>query len=103
MLCQVADLARTAGGLRWVTARSGIVIAVTNGDGHLRSGRDLVASAVADSDPGWRMLDPAARTFSLESAADQLAAAFPWVEVVRPDNAGQVVVHGANGDHRLPR
>jgi SAM-dependent methyltransferase len=92
MLYHVKNLVDTANELRRVLARGGVLVAVTNGAGHLRSLRDLVDSAVAISDPGWRMLDPALQAFSLENGPGRLADAFTIVDVVRPDVAGQVLI-----------
>jgi hypothetical protein len=78
-----------------VLAPGGFFVAVTNGAGHLRSLRELVESVVAATDPGWRMLDPAALGFSLEQGPQLLGASFASVEVVRPGDSGQVVVSDA--------
>jgi SAM-dependent methyltransferase len=96
MLYHVLDPAETAKELRRVLAPKGVAIVVTNGTGHLRSLRDLVEAAVADSDPGWQMLDPATRTFSLETGPQLLAGAFSSSRVVRFEGAGQVFVDDAS-------
>ncbi len=92
MLYHVADVPSTSRELRRVLAPGGSLVAVTNGAGHLRSLRDLVESVVAASDPGWRMLDPATRDFSLELGPGLLGASFASVEVVRPSDTGRVVI-----------
>ena len=92
MLYHVADVPSTARELRRVLAPGGVLVAVTNGAAHLRSLRQLVESVVAASDPGWRMLDPATRGFSLEQGPGLLRASFASAEVVRPDDPGRVAV-----------
>jgi hypothetical protein len=91
----VAGPVDTARELRRVLAPQGVLIAVTNGTEHLRSLRDLVESAVAISNPGWRMLDPATRVFSLENGPRQPAAAFDSAEVLRPRDAGRALIDDA--------
>jgi SAM-dependent methyltransferase len=95
MLYHVLDVAETASELRRVLAPGGIAFVVTNGAGHLRSVRDLVEAAAAGTDPGWRMLDPATRAFSLETGSQLLAGAFPSSRVARFDGAGQVSIDDA--------
>lgn len=92
MLYHVPEPAETARELRRVLAPGGVLVAVTNSAGHLRSLRDLVESAVALSDPGWEMLDPATRVFSLENGPSRLAVAFDSAEVVRPGDVGRVLI-----------
>jgi hypothetical protein len=50
---------------------------------------------VAISDPDWRMLDPATRVFSLQNGPRQFAPAFDSAEVVRPHDAGRVLIDDA--------
>jgi SAM-dependent methyltransferase len=81
--------------IRRVLRPEGRLVAITNGEAHIASMRALVEDAVHVTDPGWRMLDPATRAFSLENGAAQLEVAFGRVHCVRPAAPGQMVIREA--------
>jgi SAM-dependent methyltransferase len=95
MLYHVEDRHTAITEIGRVLRSEGLLVAVTNGEGHIASVRALVEAAVAPSQPGWRMLDPATRAFSLESGAAQLEAAFSRVRCLRPTEARQMVIRDA--------
>ncbi|HEY1617163.1 MAG TPA: class I SAM-dependent methyltransferase, partial [Streptosporangiaceae bacterium] len=90
MLYHVPDRAAAAGEFRRVLAPGGVLIAVTNGEGHLRELREVAQRVVGQ--PGWRMRSPATESFRLENGADQLAVAFGSVRRVLPRDAAPVVI-----------
>ncbi|MDQ2740024.1 MAG: class I SAM-dependent methyltransferase [Actinomycetota bacterium] len=96
MLYHVADRKTAIDELRRVLTSGGALVAVTNGSGHIASMRACVEAAVQPSTPGWRMIDPAVRAFSLETGATQLKAAFSSVRCVRPDNRRQIVIRDSS-------
>jgi hypothetical protein len=55
----------------------------------------LVEAADHPTNPGWRMLDPAKRAFSLESGAAQSQEAFGGVRCLRPVTARQMIIRDA--------
>ena len=75
-------------------APGGRCVAVTNGGQHIRALRDVLERAVGRSTPGWRQRASAGE-FTAENGADQLAAAFPAVTLVRPDPGHPVVIRDA--------
>lgn len=95
MLYHVADLAAAVAEMRRVLVPSGISLAVTNGEAHIASLRNLVETAVAESTPGWRMRDPATIAFSLEEGAVPLQRCFESVNCVRPPVQTRVVIDDA--------
>jgi SAM-dependent methyltransferase len=112
MLYHVAGLAAAISEMRRVLAPGGICLAVTNGEAHIASLRQLVEQAVARSTPGWKMRDPATVAFSLGNGAVPLQACFDTVDCVRPpveplvliDNAAVVAGYVASvADHYQPQ
>jgi SAM-dependent methyltransferase len=96
MLYHVEDRRSAIMEIRRVLRPQGLLVAVTNGEAHIASVRALVEAAVHPTDPGWRMLDPATRAFSLESGAAQLELAFGRVDCVRPAAPRQMVIRDAS-------
>lgn len=92
MLYHVTDRTAAALEVRRVLRPDGVCVAITNGDEHMRSMRDLVESAVREATPGWEMRNPATHVFSLENGAAQLAMAFDSVELIRPSDIGPVPI-----------
>jgi SAM-dependent methyltransferase len=95
MLYHVEDRLTAIAELRRVLSPAGVLVAVTNGEGHIASVRAVVEAAVRPSTPGWRMLDPATRAFSLETGAAQLREAFGSVLCLRPKAPRQMVIRDA--------
>jgi SAM-dependent methyltransferase len=80
MLYHVPDMARAIGELRRVVRRGGVLLAITNGERHMRELHDLFDSAVArlsgqQPDSAWTR-----GRFSLENGGELLGAAFAHVE-----------------------
>jgi len=92
MLYHVEDRAIAVGEARRVLAGGGAFVVVTNGAAHLSSLRACVEAAVAPSTPGWKMLAPSARAFSLESGQALLREAFGSVHCVRPEPARTILI-----------
>ena len=92
MLYHVPDRAQAASEFSRVLTSGGVMVAVTNGSGHIISLRRLVESVVGRSTPGWKMTDWATRAFSLEGGAETLLTAFESVACLRPSNPGRVVI-----------
>ena len=78
MLYHVTERLKTARELRRVLARSGICVAVTNGEDNQRELVRLVEDVVGH---GWKWRRPS-ETFSLENGASQLQVAFDEVRRV---------------------
>ncbi|MHB8449426.1 MAG: class I SAM-dependent methyltransferase [Mycobacteriales bacterium] len=95
MLYHVADRSAAVHELRRVLTPGGSLVAVTNGAAHTATLRSLVEEIIAATNPGWRMLDWATQSFSLENGAAQLGTAFASVSCVRPAESGPVVVRDA--------
>jgi SAM-dependent methyltransferase len=79
MLYHVPDVPLAAAEVRRALRADGVFVAVTNGDRSMRELRALVEEAVGT---GWRMVQPATASFSLENGGPQLTAAFASVELV---------------------
>jgi SAM-dependent methyltransferase len=94
LLDLVPDRAAAIRELRRVLAPGGRCVAVTNGAQHIRTLRDVMERAVGRSTPAWRQRASAGE-FTAENGADQLAAAFPAVTLVRPDPVHPVVIRDA--------
>lgn len=94
MLYHVPDRETAARELRRVLAPGGVCIAVTNGERHTRSLRELVERAVRSATPGWTM-HQATQAFAAENGAAQLSTAFESVTRVRPPSEPPVVIRDA--------
>lgn len=90
MLYHVTTPADAAREIRRVLRDGGVCVAVTNGAGHTRSIVELVEWSVRHTDPDWKLRSPSTEFFSLENGAEQLAAAFASVTLVRPEKRPRV-------------
>jgi SAM-dependent methyltransferase len=91
MLYHVDDREAAAHELRRVLRPGGVCIVITNGREHTTALRDLVEAAAREATPGWEMRNPSTHAFSLDNGAEQLAAGFDVIDVVRPDTAPVVL------------
>jgi SAM-dependent methyltransferase len=82
MLYHVTDRARALKEFRRVLRSDGVLIAATNGEGHMRELHELAHRF----DPTKAAEDPVPRKFSLESGERQVREHFSEVSVVRKDN-----------------
>lgn len=96
MLYHVQDRPRAVREFHRVLVPEGVCVAVTNGARFMESVRDLVEEAVHRTLPGWEMRNPSVHVFSLENGAEQLAAGFSSVSLVRPEAVGAVIVTDAS-------
>ena len=94
MLYHVPDLERAVAELRRVLRPGGVLLAATNGDGHLRELAEVIETAVARV-AGQPITLPRASglRFSLENGADRLRTAFARVE--RRDVPSELVIPAA--------
>jgi SAM-dependent methyltransferase len=87
MLYHVEDVSRAVGELRRVLRPDGLLVAATNGEGHLGELNELAAAHA-----GGAARDPLALrlSFSLENGAEHLGSAFGSVELLRFDDALEI-------------
>lgn len=71
--------------LRRAIRPGGYCVAVTNGEMHFRSLRQVLEDVVREDVPQWRIRSESMQSFSLENGAESLSAAFESVTCVRPD------------------
>jgi SAM-dependent methyltransferase len=95
MLYHVPDQRVAVAEMRRVLVPGGRCVVVTNGAAHIASLRRLVESVVHESTPGWRMVDWATRTFSLDQGRGILQTGFDQVACLRPPITSRVVISDA--------
>jgi SAM-dependent methyltransferase len=100
MLYHVPDIDRAIGELARVLRGDGVMIAATNGDGHMRQFGELFASAVRAVRPGATIAwQPAGDRFRLENGPAMLRRRFAsvvptsWQTEIRIPEAGLVVAY----------
>ena len=81
--------------LRRAIRPGGYCVAVTNGEMHLRSLRQVLEDVVREDVPQWRIRSESMQSFSLENGAESLSAAFESVTCVRPDRPPRVSIWDA--------
>ena len=96
MLYHVPDRRRAVSEMKRVLKSPGPCVVVTNGSAHIESLRQLVESVVQPSMPGWKMVDWATTTFSLDTGGAILEDVFDTVELVRPPVTSTVVITDAD-------
>jgi SAM-dependent methyltransferase len=91
MLYHVPDIGRAAAELRRVLRPGGVLLAATNGEGHLREMDNLINRAlVRVTGHGPTLIDAAGRRFSLETGVAPLRTAFAAVE--RRDAVAELLI-----------
>jgi SAM-dependent methyltransferase len=89
MLYHVPDIALAARELRRVVRPGGVMLAVTNGAGHMAEIGDVIMAAVTELGGDGFVLDRSGDRFTLEDGGEVLAAAFTLVE--RHDRHAEVL------------
>lgn len=92
MLYHVPDLSKAVREIRRVLRRGGTLVAVSNGQNHIRSLTRLIEDSVREATPGWEMQSQATHGFSLENGHHALGASFSAVACVRPDSPPAVAL-----------